>query len=79
MTPVRQNQTRSAVYGVIRHPSYLVLAFRSGVGLLITALIIPPLVAHPRERKAAAFTVRRRVRCLPRPDVTANSGPLLGA
>jgi protein-S-isoprenylcysteine O-methyltransferase Ste14 len=43
------------VYGVIRHPSYLgllvnslgwVLAFRSGVGLLITALIIPPLFAR---------------------------------
>jgi protein-S-isoprenylcysteine O-methyltransferase Ste14 len=43
------------VYGVIRHPSYLgllvnslgwVLAFRSGVGLLITALIIPPLLAR---------------------------------
>ncbi len=43
------------VYGVIRHPSYLgllvnslgwVLAFRSGVGLLLTALIIPPLLAR---------------------------------
>ena len=43
------------VYGVIRHPSYLgllvnslgwVLAFRSGVGLLITALMIPPLLAR---------------------------------
>ncbi|MDQ6702828.1 MAG: isoprenylcysteine carboxylmethyltransferase family protein [Pseudomonadota bacterium] len=50
----------SGVYGVIRHPSYLgllvnslgwVLAFRSGVGLLITALIIPPLVARIRAEE----------------------------
>jgi protein-S-isoprenylcysteine O-methyltransferase Ste14 len=43
------------VYGVIRHPSYLgllinalgwALAFRSGVGVLLTALLIPPLVAR---------------------------------
>jgi protein-S-isoprenylcysteine O-methyltransferase Ste14 len=45
----------SGVYGVIRHPSYLgllvnslgwALAFRSGVGVLLTALTIPPLVAR---------------------------------
>jgi protein-S-isoprenylcysteine O-methyltransferase Ste14 len=51
----------SAVYGVIRHPSYLgllvnslgwALAFRSGVGVLLTALTIPPLIAriHAEER-----------------------------
>jgi protein-S-isoprenylcysteine O-methyltransferase Ste14 len=43
------------VYGVIRNPSYLgllvnspgwALAFRSGVGVLLTALLIPPLVAR---------------------------------
>jgi protein-S-isoprenylcysteine O-methyltransferase Ste14 len=43
------------VYGVIRNPSYLgllvnslgwALAFRSGVGILLTALLIPPLVAR---------------------------------
>jgi protein-S-isoprenylcysteine O-methyltransferase Ste14 len=43
------------VYGVVRHPSYLgllvnavgwALAFRSAVGLLLTALIVPPLVAR---------------------------------
>ena len=43
------------VYGVIRHPSYLgllvnslgwALAFRSMVGVLLTALTIPPLVAR---------------------------------
>jgi len=50
----------SGIYGVIRHPSYLgllvnslgwVLAFRSGVGLLITALIIPPLLARIRAEE----------------------------
>jgi protein-S-isoprenylcysteine O-methyltransferase Ste14 len=50
----------SGVYGVVRHPSYLgllvnslgwVLAFRSGVGLLITALTIPPLVARIRAEE----------------------------
>jgi protein-S-isoprenylcysteine O-methyltransferase Ste14 len=43
------------VYGVIRHPSYLgllvgslgwALAFRSALGVLLTALLIPPLVAR---------------------------------
>ncbi len=45
----------SGAYGVIRHPSYLgllvnslgwALAFRSGVGVLLTALLIPPLLAR---------------------------------
>ena len=51
----------SGVYGVIRHPSYLGLlvnslgldlAFRSGVGLVITALTLVPLLAriHAEER-----------------------------
>jgi protein-S-isoprenylcysteine O-methyltransferase Ste14 len=43
------------VYGVIRHPSYLgllvsalgwALAFRSGVGVLLAACLIPPLLAR---------------------------------
>jgi protein-S-isoprenylcysteine O-methyltransferase Ste14 len=43
------------VYSIVRHPSYLgllvnslgwALAFRSGVGVLLTALIVPPLVAR---------------------------------
>ncbi|MBZ6075447.1 methyltransferase family protein [Microvirga puerhi] len=49
------------IYGVIRHPSYLgllisslgwALAFRSGVGVLLAALLIPPLLAriHAEER-----------------------------
>lgn len=51
----------TGVYGVIRHPSYLGmlvnslgwgLTFRSGAGVLLTALIIPPLLAriHAEER-----------------------------
>ena len=50
----------SGVYGFIRHPSYLgllvnslgwALAFRSGVGVLLTALLIPPLVARIRAEE----------------------------
>ena len=51
----------SGVYRVIRHPSYLgllvnplgwALTFRSGVGVLPTAFLIPPLLAriHAEER-----------------------------
>ena len=45
----------SGAYGTIRHPSYLgllvnslgwALAFRSGVGVLLTTLLIPPLLAR---------------------------------
>ena len=51
----------NGIYRVIRHPSYLglflvslgwVLAFRSGVGLLVTACLIPPLVARIRAEEA---------------------------
>ena len=50
----------SGLYGIIRHPSYLGLlvnslgwglAFRSGVGVLLTALIIPPLLARIRAEE----------------------------
>jgi protein-S-isoprenylcysteine O-methyltransferase Ste14 len=50
----------SGVYGIIRHPSYLgllinslgwSLAFRSGVGVLLTALTIPPLIARIRAEE----------------------------
>jgi protein-S-isoprenylcysteine O-methyltransferase Ste14 len=49
------------IYGVIRHPSYLgllvnslgwALAFRSGVGVLLTALMLVPLVARIRAEEA---------------------------
>jgi len=51
----------SGVYGVIRHPSYLgllvsslgwALAFRSGGGVLLTAILIPPVIAriHAEEK-----------------------------
>jgi protein-S-isoprenylcysteine O-methyltransferase Ste14 len=45
----------NGVYGVIRHPSYMGLlvnslgwglTFRAGVGVLLTALLIPPLLAR---------------------------------
>ena len=50
----------SGIYGVVRHPSYLGLlvnslgwglAFRSGVGVLLTALLIPPLLARIRAEE----------------------------
>jgi protein-S-isoprenylcysteine O-methyltransferase Ste14 len=51
----------SGVYGVIRHPSYAglvanalgwALAFRSGVGIMLTALIVPPVLARIRAEEA---------------------------
>jgi len=51
----------TGVYRVIRHPSYLgllvnslgwALAFRSGVGVLLTVLTIPPLLARIRAEEA---------------------------
>jgi protein-S-isoprenylcysteine O-methyltransferase Ste14 len=45
----------TGIYGLIRHPSYLGLlvsslgwglAFRSGVGVLLAALLVPPLIAR---------------------------------
>lgn len=48
------------IYGVIRHPSYLgllinslgwSLAFRSAVGVILTALLIPPLLARIRAEE----------------------------
>jgi protein-S-isoprenylcysteine O-methyltransferase Ste14 len=55
------SQVTSGIYRVIRHPSYLgllinslgwSLVFRSTVGLLLIALLIPPLLAriHAEER-----------------------------
>ena len=50
----------TGVYGVVRHPSYLgllvnslgwALAFRSGVGVLLTGLLIPPLLARIRAEE----------------------------
>ena len=51
----RHTLVTGGIYGVIRHPSYLgllinslgwSLAFRSGVGVLLTVLFIPPLLAR---------------------------------
>ena len=55
----------TGIYRVIRHPSYLgllvnslgwALAFRSGVGVLLTALLIPPLLARIRPEEALLRT-----------------------
>jgi protein-S-isoprenylcysteine O-methyltransferase Ste14 len=49
------------IYGILRHPSYLgllvnalgwALAFRSSVGVLLAALMIPPLLARMRSEEA---------------------------
>jgi protein-S-isoprenylcysteine O-methyltransferase Ste14 len=49
------------IYGVVRHPSYLgliimglgwALTFRSGVGVLLAGLVIPPLHARIRSEEA---------------------------
>ena len=51
----------SGVYGIIRNPSYLgllvnalgwALAFRSGAGVLLTALLLPPLLVRIRAEEA---------------------------
>src|SRR5215469_14037373 len=51
----------TGIYSVIRHPSYLglltnslgwSLAFRSGVGVLITVLLVPPLLARIHAEEA---------------------------
>ncbi|MGO8799440.1 MAG: methyltransferase family protein [Roseiarcus sp.] len=51
----------SGVYGVIRNPSYLgllvsslgwALAFRAGAGVVLVALLIPPLIARMRAEEA---------------------------
>ena len=51
----------SGVYGVIRHPSYAglvvnalgwALAFRSGVGVALTALMVPTVLARIRAEEA---------------------------
>ena len=48
------------IYGIIRHPSYLgllvntlgwALTFRSGVGVLLTVLLIPPLLSRIRAEE----------------------------
>lgn len=53
------------IYGLIRHPSYLglmiasigwALAFRSGVGLMLAAMTLPPLLARIRAEEALLRT-----------------------
>jgi protein-S-isoprenylcysteine O-methyltransferase Ste14 len=62
LVAIQQGHTlvTDGIYRVIRHPSYLglllntlgwALAFRSGVGLLLTALTLVPLVARIRAEE----------------------------
>ena len=55
----------SGVYGVIRHPSYLGLlvgslgwglAFRSGLGVVLAALLMPPVLARIRAEERLLHT-----------------------
>ncbi|HEY1940509.1 MAG TPA: isoprenylcysteine carboxylmethyltransferase family protein [Roseiarcus sp.] len=57
----RHELVTDGLYGVIRNPSYLglligalgwALAFRSGVGVLLTACLLPPLIARMRAEEA---------------------------
>lgn len=54
----------SGIYGVIRHPSYLglllnslgwVLAFRSGVGVVLVVVLVPLLMARIRSEEALLY------------------------
>ena len=75
------------LYRRIRNPSYLgllvgtlgwSLAFRSLVGVLLTALLVVPLVARMQRRRGAARrTLRRGLRRLSRPHLAAGSVGLL--
>jgi protein-S-isoprenylcysteine O-methyltransferase Ste14 len=62
LVAIQQGHTlvTTGIYGFIRHPSYLGLllnslgwglAFRSGVGVLLTALIVPALLARIRAEE----------------------------
>jgi protein-S-isoprenylcysteine O-methyltransferase Ste14 len=72
----------SGIYRVIRHPSYLgllinslgwALAFRSAIGVLLTALLLASLLA----RAAAVHAVRPRIRHLLQPHCAPASRDLL--
>jgi protein-S-isoprenylcysteine O-methyltransferase Ste14 len=74
-------------YRVIRHRSYLgllvnslgwALAFRSGVGVLLTALLIPPLLARIRAEERLLRSQFGGEYELSQPHVALNSWGLLG-
>jgi protein-S-isoprenylcysteine O-methyltransferase Ste14 len=63
LVAIQQGHTlvTGGLYGIVRHPSYLgllvgslgwALVFRSGVGVLLAALLIPPLLARIRSEEA---------------------------
>ena len=53
------------------------LRFRSSVGVLLTALLIPPLLARMRAEEALLRALWRRIRCVLHPHVAADSRALL--
>jgi protein-S-isoprenylcysteine O-methyltransferase Ste14 len=71
----------TGIYSVIRHPSYLgllinsvgwALAFRSAIGILITVLLIPPLLARIHAEEAllhARFGVEYEAYCARTPRI----------
>jgi protein-S-isoprenylcysteine O-methyltransferase Ste14 len=77
----------NGIYGVIRHPSYAgllvsslgwALAFCSGVGVFLTAMLIPPLVARIRaEEKLLHAVFRRQIRRQLPSHLAADSGARL--
>jgi protein-S-isoprenylcysteine O-methyltransferase Ste14 len=57
----------TGLHCVVRHPTYLgllvnslgwALAFRSGVGVLLTALLVPPLVARVRAEEQGVASAK---------------------
>jgi len=74
------------VYSSVKHPSYLGLlikslgwsvAFRSGAGVLLTLLLLPPLIAGFAPKRRCCFRSWRRVRGISSPHVATHSGDLL--
>jgi protein-S-isoprenylcysteine O-methyltransferase Ste14 len=77
----------TGVYGVIRHPSYLGLlvnalgwgfAFRAGVGVVLTARMLPPLLTriHAEERRLRTQFGDTYLRRLLHPNIPAHSRAL---
>ena len=75
------------IYGRVRHPSYLgllimglgwALTFRSGAGVVLAGLVIPPATCtHSVRRSSIALTVWRGIRQLPPSHIAAHSRHLL--
>ena len=77
----------SGFYRFVRHPSYLgaflggigwVLVFRSGLGLILMAMLLPAFLPVVRAEEALLMAgIWRRIRGLPPTDLAAGALPLL--